>query len=129
MIHLSPHSLADNEFASGVHCISGLSLMACLDCRQSAPACYGGHGGRRGAQTCAIAEQVTTVDQKTLKNGKEPLHTLSSFRALKHLKHKFPEAKYPSQAIFFGNLCTAIGYGVICIGDSVSAELRNGPME
>lgn len=84
---------------------------------------------RWGAQTCAIAEQVTTVDQKTLKNGKEPLHTLSSFRALNHLKHKFPEAKYPSQAIFFGNLCTAIGYGVIRVGDSVGAELRNGPME
>ena len=84
---------------------------------------------RWGAQTCVIAEQVTTVDQRTLKNGKEPLHTLSSFRALRHLQHKFPEAKYPSQAIFFGNLCTAIGHGVIHVGDSVGAELRNGPME
>ncbi len=78
-------------------------------------------------RSCAM--QVTTVDQKTLKSGKEPLHMLSTFRSLQHLKHKFPESKYPSKAIFFGNLCTAIGHGIIRVGDSVSRELRDGPME
>jgi len=73
--------------------------------------------------------QVTTVDQKTLKSGREPLQTLSNFRSLSHLKSKFPEAKYPSKAIFFGNLCTAIGHGIVRIGDSVSAEIRDGPMQ
>ena len=78
---------------------------------------------------CLWDMQVTTVDQKTLKSGKEPLHMLSTFRSLQHLRHKFPESKYPSKAIFFGNLCTAIGHGIIRVGDSVSRELRDGPME
>lgn len=76
-----------------------------------------------------MCEQVTTVDQKTLQSGKEPLRTLSSFRSLKHLKAKFPEAKYPSQAIFFGNLCTAIGHSTVRVGDAVGIELREGPLE
>ena len=73
--------------------------------------------------------QVTTIDQKTLKSGKEPMQTLSGFRSLQHLKDKFPESKYPSKAIFFGNLCAAIGHSIIRVGDTVSADMRIGSLE
>ena len=73
--------------------------------------------------------QVTTIDQKTLKSGKEPMQTLSGFRSLQHLKDKFPESKYPSKAIFFGNLCAAIGHSIIRVGDTVSADMRDGRLE
>ena len=73
--------------------------------------------------------QVTTIDQKTLKSGKEPMQTLSGFRSLQHLKDKFPESKYPSKAIFFGNLCAAIGHSIIRVGDAVSADMRDGCLE
>ena len=79
-------------------------------------------------QSC-MRLQVTTIDQKTLKSGKDPLQKLDGVRSLKHLKDKFPESKYPSKAIFFGNLCVAIGHSTIHVGDTVSADMRDGRLE
>ena len=70
--------------------------------------------------------QVTTIDQKTLKSGKEPMQTLSGFRSLQHLKDKFPESKYPRKAIFFGNLCAAIGHSIIRVGPQDRPDIAMG---
>jgi uncharacterized protein YcbX len=71
--------------------------------------------------------KVTTTDQSTLKVGKEPLHTLGTFRGLQHLDF-IPKERFPSHAVFFGWLCVPVGRGTVKVGDTVVPAHRDGPL-